>query len=247
MQRYFVEKIVDLNNIIINNDDYYHITKVMRMRVNDEVYLCDQENTYIGRIIDITSNEVILKVVLLLDEKKELPFNVTIAHGIIRKEKMEETIDNVSALGASFYIPVEMERCNAKFHEEKIEKKMIRLNKIAKEACEQSHRMRLLKVEKPIPFKELLKKSKDYDLLLVAYENSNINETLKKVLNPSFKNILVVVGPEGGISNDEISSLEKIGFIKVSLGPRILRTELAPVYIMSVIGYELGDIHEKNN
>lgn len=245
MQRYFVEKIVDLNNIIINNDDYFHITKVMRMKVNDEVYLCDQEKTYIGRIIDITSNEVVLKVIKTLDEHKELPINVTIAHGIIRKEKMEETIDNIAALGANYYIPVEMERCNAKFHEEKLEKKMIRLNKIAKEACEQSHRMRLLKVEKPISFKELLTKANEYDLLLVAYENTDVNETLKVLLtNNQYKNILVVVGPEGGISNNEIIELEKEGFKKVSLGPRILRTQLAPVYIMSVIGYEFGDKYE---
>ena len=62
---------------------------------------------------------------------------------------MEETIEKVSALGATNYLPIEMERCNAKFHDDKIEKKMLRLNKIAKEACEQSHRTNLLKVENP--------------------------------------------------------------------------------------------------
>lgn len=239
MQRYFVEEIKNLNNIVIDNDDFYHITKVMRMKTGEKVYLCDQENSYICEIVEITRSEVILKSVEKLDENKELPFNVTIAHGIIRKEKMEETIEKVSALGCNSYLPVEMERCNAKFHEEKLEKKMLRLNKIAKEACEQSHRTKLLTVENPISFKSFLKLSKKYDLLLVAYENTNQEESLKVILKEkTYKNILVLVGPEGGISENELSILVKEGFKKVSLGPRILRTELAPVYIMSVLGYE---------
>ena len=240
MQRYFVEKIENDKNIIIKNDDYYHITKVMRMHTNDKVYLCDTIHSYICEITEITKSEVILKIVQKLDEHKELPMKVTIAHGVIRKEKMEETIEKISALGANFYLPVEMERCNAKFHDDKIDKKMLRLNKIAKEACEQSHRTNLLKVLQPMSFKNFLKDLSEYDLLLVAYENTNPEETLKKVLSKSkYNNALVLIGPEGGISENELTILENLGFIKVSLGQRILRTELAPVYIMSVIGYEL--------
>ena len=240
MQRYFVEKIENEKNIIINNDDYYHITKVMRMHINDRVYLCDTVNSYICKIIEITKTEVVLEAIEKLNEKKELSMNVTIAHGIIRKEKMEETIEKISALGANFYLPVDMERCNAKFHDDKLDKKMIRLNKIAKEACEQSHRTNLLNVLQPISFKNLLNECNNYDLLLVAYENTNPEESLKKILQKNhYQRVLVLVGPEGGISEKELELLEKKGFVKVSLGPRILRTELAPVYIMSVIGYEL--------
>lgn len=240
MQRYFVEKIIENQNITISNDDYYHITKVMRMKQGDNVYLCDGNISVVASIIEITKNEVILEIKEKLNEKKELPVSVTIAHGIIRKEKMEETIEKVSALGASIYQPVEMERCNAKFHDDKLDKKMIRLNKIAKEACEQSHRTALLKVLNPISFKNFLKESSKYDLLLVAYENTNPEETLKKVLqNNKYNSICILIGPEGGISEKELSLLGETGFIKVSLGTRILRTELAPVYIMSVIGYEL--------
>ena len=240
MQRYFVEKIIENQNVIISNDDYYHITKVMRMRVDDCVYLCDCNVSVIAKIIEITKNEVILKIIESLNENKELPVKVTIAHGIIRKEKMEETIEKVSALGAKYYLPVDMERCNAKFHDDKLEKKMIRLNKIAKEACEQSHRTDLLFVEIPITFKKLIQESKKYDLCLVAYENTNPEESLKKILkSKKYNNILVLIGPEGGISEKELNLLVENNFYKVSLGTRILRTELAPVYIMSTIGYEL--------
>lgn len=240
MQRYFVETLIDNQNVIISNDDYYHITRVMRMRIGDKVYLCDRVNSYVASIVEITKQEVILTIIEKLNEDKELPASITLAHGIIRKEKMEETIEKISALGANYYLPVEMERCNAKFHDDKLEKKMIRLNKIAKEACEQSHRTNLLEVLQPMSFKNFLKICSEYDLLLVAYENTNPEETIKKIIKKEeYKNILVLVGPEGGISENELSILEKNGFIKISLGKRILRTELAPVYAISVIGYEL--------
>lgn len=240
MQRYFVLEKITTDKVIINNDDYHHMTKVMRMKVDDFVYLCDCHDSYIAQIKEITKNEVILRITSLLNEKKELPVSVTVAQGIIRKEKMEETIEKVSALGANFYLPVEMERCNAKFHDDKLDKKMVRLNKIAKEACEQSHRTNLLKVNNPISFKEFLKEANNYDLKLVAYENTNPEESLKKILkNNKYSNVLILVGPEGGISEKELDVLINAGFYKVSLGPRILRTELAPVYAMSVISYEL--------
>lgn len=239
MQRYFTNNKPNNHTIIIDGDDYSHITKVMRMKKGDKAYICSEGLTYLGEIAQINSQDVVFKIIKEIEEKKELNVDVCIAHGIVRREKMEEVIEKVTALGANYYLPVEMERCNAKMHEEKKDKKISRLNKIAKEAAEQSHRTRILEVLEPISFKSFLDYSKQFDILLVAYENTNIEENLKKVLNKeNIKNILILIGPEGGISEMELKTLIDHHFIKVSLGPRILRTELAPVYIMSVIGYE---------
>lgn len=243
MQRYFVnpENVFE-NKIIISDSDYHHISKVMRMKVGDSVICCDGTKSYKCVISQISINDVILEIVEVLNENKELPVKVTIAHGITRREKMEEVIDKITQLGASFYLPINMERCNVKFNDEKLDRKMERMNKIAKEASEQSHRTALLEVLKPITFKEMVNLKDQYDLCLYAYEITSKDKPLKQVLKEySYKNILILFGPEGGISDKEVDFLNKNNFLPVSLGPRILRTEVAPTYAMASISYELEE------
>ena len=247
MQRYFIDNInnstIDITSgkITISGDDHYHISKVMRMRAADQVYVCFQQATYLASITKIDQTTIYLDIVNQLDENPELSIEVTIAQGIVRREKMEEVIDRVSELGAFAYLPVNMERCNVKLADEKMERKLERLKKIAKEACEQAHRNNLLQVLSPISWKEFLKYSKNFDLCLVAYEGSLRDDNLRQYLHTTYHNILILVGPEGGISPKEIDDLLASNFKKVTLGPRILRTEVAPVYIMSAIAYERGE------
>lgn len=241
MQRYFVESNSIINGYVyIKNDDYHHITKVMRMKIDDDIIVCDNKCSYLCKLNEINSEIVVAKIIKQLDEKKELPVSVTIAHGVVRREKAEEVIDKITQLGASKYLMVSMERCNVKLNDEKISKKIDRMNKIAKEASEQSHRQKKLIVVEPINFQTLLKLKKDYDLCLYAYELIDKDESFKNVLKlKKYQSILVLVGPEGGISQKEAKMLNESGFIPISLGPRILRTEVAPTYIMAAISYEL--------
>ena len=132
-----------------------------------------------------------------------------------------------------------MKKSVVKLVKEKEQKQTERLQKIAKEASEQSHRTKILKVELPITFNELLKLEKNYDICLYA---STIldpkDESFKSIIrNQKYKNILILVGPEAGIDDAEISRLAS--WTPITLGPRILRTEVAPLYIMSSISYEL--------
>lgn len=240
MQRYFINsnQIVD-NKVYISGDDHHHIFKVMRMKISDKIIVCDENNSYLCRINNINNNEVICNIIEILHENKELPVKVSIAHGVVRREKMEEVIDKITQGGASFYIPVAMERSNVKFNDEKLERKMERMNKIAKESSEQSHRTKKLIVNQPITFKNLINLKSEYDLCLYAYEITSQDKSLKEILTTyKYQSILVLVGPEGGISDKEVIELNKAGFIPVSLGPRILRTEVAPTYIMNAISYQ---------
>lgn len=245
MQRYMINKnnsYVDLDNHIIKmmSEDAHHMKNVMRMNINDKVIVVYEEKSYQCIILALTNSEVTLEIEHSLEENKELDCEVCIAQGLVRKEKMEEVIDHISELGATLYQPVILRRCNVKVSNENIDKKLIRLNKIAKEASEQAHRLKVLEVKAPISFKQFLSFSKDFDLCLVAHVDLDnplyIGDAIKDE-----KRILVLVGPEGGFDQEELDELKNNNFKMISLGKRVLRTEVAPSYIMSIVDYLRGE------
>ena len=150
---------------------------------------------------------------------------------------MEYIIQKCVELGVHKIVPVNMKYCIAKIKDE--DKKNVRWNKISEVAAKQCKRNLIPKIEKSISFNQLLSEVKKYDLAIVAYENED-NVTIKDVLVKSKKpkNIAVIIGPEGGLSIDEIEDLSKSGSKIVSLGNRILRTETAPIAVLSMINYE---------
>jgi 16S rRNA (uracil1498-N3)-methyltransferase len=238
MQRYFINSIqINENIIIINNQDVHHIKNVMRMRLGDEVLCCDEtEKVYLTKIIDIANN-ITLEIIKLFEVNNELDIQVTIAQGLVRRDKTEEVIRRLTELGCFEYIPVIMKRSIVKANNDKSD----RMQKIIKEASEQSQRNRLMRINEIITFKELVKMKASYDLCLLAHVTEDFTDFKENIKNTDLKKVLVVVGPEGGFDNIEVEQLEKAGFVKISLGKRILRTETAPLYIMSVLSYEFGE------
>ena len=235
MQRYFIDKNQVNNNIItIKGDDVHHIKTVMRMSINDKVLVCDEEQTYLCSIVSIT-NCVELEIIETLNDNVEMNINVTVAHGLVRREKMEEVVRRLVELGCYSYVPVNMTRSVVKHKEINID----RLNKIIKEASEQSQRNKLMKINEVISFNDLLKNINNFDLVLFAHTlyKDQVN-LFNEIKNNHAKNILVIVGPEGGFDDKEVEKLIKFENLKpISLGKRILRTETAPLYIMSVLGF----------
>lgn len=248
MQRYLLNDKtaivnLELSRIVIISDDAHHIKNVMRMNIKDEIIACYQEKSYLCEIEEISNKEVCLNIVNEISEMSELPCSVTIAQGLVRREKMEEVIDHITELGADFYLPVIMKRSTVKMVEDKLDNRLTRLNRIAKEAAEQSHRIKKLDVLAPITFNQFIQMSKLYDLCLVAHVDKENNLYIGDAIKNESK-ILILVGPEGGIDQSELSLLELAGFKQVSLGKRVLRTEVAPSYIMSIIDNIRGNNHE---
>ena len=241
MQRYFIDsKQINGEFVSIIGEDVHHIKNVMRMKIGDKVYICDEVNAYLCKILSIES-VVTLEILEKLSTNPELDINVTVAHGLVRREKMEEVIRRLVELGAFSYIPVNMARSVVKLKELNME----RLEKIVKEASEQSQRNKLMNLSQVISFKELVKIIDNYDIVLFAHAlyRDNIN-LFKEIKNQKYKNILVIIGPEGGFDDKEVDTLMNISNVKgVSLGKRILRTETAPLYIMSVLSF-LGEQYE---
>lgn len=241
MQRYFIKN-TDIfeNKIFIQGNDCHHITNVMRMSLGDVVIAIDEEGfLYQATIHAMNKNQVTLKILEKKTDNRELPCKVTMAMGLTKMQKLEEVIRRITELGASQFIGVEMKYS------------IIRLNKIndikydrwktiVKEASEQSERNQLMNILPLTTFSSFLLLSKNYDLCLYAYEEfgKQKNIDFKQLLDQfNGKSILVLVGPEGGISPEEVNLLDHHGFKAIGLGPRILRCETAPLYIMSAISY----------
>lgn len=163
-----------------------------------------------------------------------------------KADKLEFIIEKCTEIGVKQITPVIMKRTIVKLDEKDKIKKLVRWNKIAEVAAKQSRRDEILKVNSMINFKNLFEKWNEYDIVLIAYENEKEN-TLKRVLKslPKEKNnfnIAVLIGPEGGIDEQEINQIkENSNYQIVTLGKRILRTETAPLVISSNILYELED------
>jgi 16S rRNA (uracil1498-N3)-methyltransferase len=244
MQRYFVSNDQIINNTLkISGDDSRHIIRVMRMKEGDSFICCNENGeTVLCQLDKIENEDVYATIVKWYKEEKELPIRVTIAHGLPKADKMELVVQKGTELGASQFLPFLASRSIVKWDEKKGRKKTDRLQKIAKEAAEQSHRTLIPKVELPYSFKQLLDVSEQYHTKIIAFEEeakqgetSNLSNAFDGLTHGD--NMLVVIGPEGGLSKEEVAELKQHGFIPCGLGPRILRTETAPLYILAAVSY----------
>jgi len=240
MQRYLIEsEQVQKGQIIITNDDVHHIKNVMRMKPGEIVCCFDQKMSYLCELKEVAKIAV-LDIISSEEINNELSVEVTIAHGIVSRDKTEEVIRRLTELGCYQYIPVAMKRCSAKRKENKEE----RYKKIVKEATEQSRRTKVMKVKKPMTLAEIIKMKQSFDLCLYANLEDTYVDLKQKCHTFTGKSIIVIIGPEGGFDIGESKLLKDNGFLPISLGKMVLRTETAPLYIMSVLGYECGEKYE---
>ena len=246
MPKFFVtqEQIKD-NKILIIGQDVNHVKNVLRKKVGEELIICDKDNCedYLCKICELNEKQIECEIINTLESDIEPITKVTIFQGLPKSNKMELIIQKAVELGAYDIIPVEMKRCVVKLDEKDKTKKIQRWQKISEVAAKQCGRNIIPKINNILNIKNICNLIKEYDIVLLAYENEKQN-TIKKELQNLNKNnlkIAVIVGPEGGISEEEFSSLTQNGAISVTLGKRILRTETVAINILSIIMYELED------
>ena len=232
LQRYFRDTSLDLFEL--SNDDSYHITKVMRNKIGDNVEVVIDKKLYICEIVKI-DDLVSVKRIEELECDSEFPFYVTIAQSLVKEQKMDFILQKSCELGVSEIIPLSAARSIVKL-DKKEDKKLIRWNKILKEASEQSKRVVIPKVNEIMSIKELAKM--DYDLKILCTVNE-LSVSLKDVLPEKLDNlrILFVIGPEGGFTDNEEKIFIDNGFVSTSFGKRVLRTETASLYALSVLNH----------
>ncbi len=241
MHRFFVEPgcIAD-GAVTITGDDVKHISKVLRLRTGDEITICDSCGCdYVCAIEDISPSQVVARILQKSPNTAEAPLHITVYQGLPKSDKMDYIVQKCVELGVASVVPVATARAVVKLHDE--EKKRTRWQKIAAEAAKQCGRGIIPQVGAVKSFAEVID-SLDADALnILPYENEN-QHRLKDALTGFDGNCVnIIIGPEGGFDPSETDAALQKGVHVVTLGPRILRTETAPIAAVSAVMYQLGD------
>lgn len=232
MQRYFSDKKID-NKLILSNDDMYHIKKVMRMNTNDLIEVVYDKKLHICKITDTLGEVIIDKV---LDDYNEMSKKVIICQSLVNEQKMDFILQKCTELGVYAFYPYKAYNSVIKDNG-KSDKKVLRWQKIVKEASEQSKRNIIPEVHDFIDINGLCKLSGDLKIICTV---NSFEKNIKKVLEENLicDTIIIVIGPEGGFDKIEEDKIINSGFIPVTLGKRVLRSETASLVILSMINYE---------
>ena len=235
MQRYFAN--IDKNfNVCFSKEDEHHILHVMRMKVADEIEVVDNQKVYLCRIDKVNPLEV--SVIHEIANDVEIKEDITLLFALTKGDKTDLVLQKATELGVKKVALITSERTVVSYDNKDIDKKIARFSKIMKEASEQSHRVVVPELLGIFNLKNLPKEVFS-DINYVAYEKdaSKTDEMFEGLTKG--KSISILVGPEGGFSEQEIGNLVKQGFIRTSLVKRILRAETAAIYALSVLGYLL--------
>lgn len=233
MQRYFAKNIEN-NKVELEQSDYHHIKNVMRYKNNDNIEVVFNNKLFIATILDIQNYDI--KIIEEKENNNELPVDLCVAVGLVKEQKMDLILQKLTELGVKRIIPIKMSRSIVNLDDKKIDKKLLRWTTICKEASEQSKRNIIPIIDKPMTLNELLKIEADIKLVASVKEDKNFIANYLQS-NKNYVKIIVVIGPEGGISYEEEEKLNKNNFISVSLGTTVLRVETAAIYVASVINY----------
>jgi len=227
--------------IIITGQQARYLSLVLRVKPGDPLTILDGSGyKYSCNILKCHKKEVLVERIKKEPYSAESPISITLAQGIAKGDKMDLIIQKSTELGVMKIIPLITERSQVR-HTEKVE----RWRKIAVSASQQSGRKKTPEVTEPVNFKEFFaRQGTGYGIIFSEEEKE---QNLKKTLDDfqGITDITLLIGPEGGFSNDEKNTAIQKGFISASLGPRILRTETAPITAISIIQYELGDMGQK--
>ena len=242
MHRFYADdRGVTGNAAYLCEEDARHATRVLRMKEGESCELFADGRRFSGEIASI-GEEVEVRILSELPST-EATLRITLYQGLPKADKMELIVQKSVELGACAVVPVAMSRCVVQLDAKDGRKKQERWQKIAREACKQSGRCEMMQVSEPISFKQLLAKLPQHQAAIVPWEDARGYSLAKfHQEHPEITDLAIVIGPEGGMSEDEIARMKEASCQSVTLGPRILRTETAGLCAMSALFCLYGDM-----
>ena len=242
MHRFFIPQLYN-EEMSITGVDAKHIGKVLRMQPGDKLQIVSDDGvSALAEVTAISETTVTVRCLEVLAESHEPAVKITLAQGLAKGEKMDFIIQKAVELGAYSIVPVAMEHSVVRLDGAKADKKVERWQKIAEAAAKQSKRDIIPQVQAVQSVSQMLANN-NCKTKIIAYECED-RMSLKTALREAgqLDDLLLIIGPEGGISEGELSKAREAGAVPVSLGRRILRAETAGLVAMSAIFYETGDL-----
>lgn len=242
MRRFFIENyhITD-DRTVLTGQDAKHLKDVLRLHVGDSVVLIDgQGMEYHADITSICPDHVDLSIRSAQARSKESPIHITVAQAFLKDKKMDVLLRQLTELGMSRFLPFHASRSVARPDKDRLKTRMDRWGKIARESLKQCERTRLPDICQTLSYDGMLKASEESDLKIMLFEKETAplpHESIKPC-----GSIFILLGPEGGFSEDEVQAAKEKGFITASLGPRILKAETASLTAMALVQYLFGDL-----
>lgn len=225
--------------VLICGDDALHITKALRMKPRETLEVCDTDSmVYECEIVSVGEN-VAAKVKSSKKSESEPPYEATLYQALIKGDKFDTVVQKAVEAGVKRIVPVLTSRCIVRLDAKDCAKKCVRWQRIADEAAKQCGRGSLVKIEALMNFKQAVSDAATADVSLFCYEGEH-SENLKKVLseNPALQSVSLMIGAEGGFSEEEAFFAKENGMKSVGLGNRILRTETASSFALACLSYE---------
>ena len=236
----------DEKKVVIRGTDVNHIKNVLRMKPGEEVSVSNGSDgrEYRCAIESLYEDEVILELRFIKEDSNELPAKIYLFQGLPKADKMEMIIQKNVELGVFEMIPVSMKRCVVRLDQKKAASKTERWQEISRAAAKQSKRGIIPEIKMPMTYKEALAYAAEHcDVKLLPYEMAEDFIKTRELLSTigSGAKVAIFIGPEGGFDDAEIKEAISAGFDTITLGKRILRTETAGMYVMSVLSYLLEE------
>ncbi len=236
LSRFFIDAPLSLGQHELPEAQAHYIGRVLRHAAGDAVQLFDGSGQeYLGELIEVGKKAVRVELREQLAGQAESPLRIHLGQGLSRGERMDWAIQKATELGVGEITPIVSERCEVRLKDERADKRLAHWRQVAISACEQCGRSVLPVIHAPITLAEW---------------QAHVQAELKLVLHPVAApleshtrphSLAFLIGPEGGLSEAEVAQAKAAGFHAARLGPRVLRTETAPVVALAVAQQLWGD------
>ena len=235
MHRFYADSAAENGFVSLAAEDRSHALRVLRLQPGDETEVFGSGRRWRAELTVCREEEVTARLLEALPDT-EPRLQVTLYQGLPKGEKMELIVQKAVELGVHRIVPVDMQRCIVRLDASSARKKQERWQKIAREACKQSGRVREVPVDLPLAFPAFLESLAAEEAVLVPWEEAR-GCSLRSFhdAHPDLTRLGVVIGPEGGIEKREVEAMQAVHAQPVTLGPRILRTETAGLCAISAL------------